>query len=333
VRVGILGLLSRATHPPRPRRRTLPPWFKKPLPKGGATLPVRNLVDELGLHTVCESAKCPNLNECWSRRTATFMVLGNHCTRRCFFCSVPKARPDPVDADEPRRVAEAAARLGLRHVVVTSVDRDDLADKGAGHFVSVIAALRARGDFVVEVLTPDFKGRPEGADEVADAGPDIFNHNVETVPRLYRGVRPGAVYEGSLALLGRAKRRDPRILTKSGLMVGLGETDDEIEAVLRDLRAAGCDIVTLGQYLRPSDRELPVERYVSPEEFDALAARGRALGFLGVYAGPFVRSSYNADAVYAHVAARRDDPACPPPAPPGPRGPRQAPEVPEAPEE
>ena len=233
------------------------------------------------------------------------MVLGNNCTRRCFFCSVPKAPPDPVDSDEPRRVAEAARRLGLRHVVVTSVDRDDLPDKGAGHFVAVIEALRAAGDFVVEVLTPDFKGRPEGADAVAAAGPDIFNHNVETVPRLYRQVRPGAVYEGSLALLERVKRFDPGILTKSGLMVGLGETDEEVLEVLRALRGAGCDIATIGQYLRPGDRELPVARYLPPPRFEELRAEGRAMGFLGVYAGPFVRSSYNADSVYAHVAAHR----------------------------
>jgi lipoic acid synthetase len=297
--------VARTPNPPRERRRSLPDWFRKPLPKGGATVPVRNVVDEFGLHTVCESAKCPNRNECWSRRTATFMVLGNNCTRRCFFCSVPKARPDPVEADEPERVAEAAARLGLRHVVVTSVDRDDLPDRGAGHFVRVIEALRAKGDFVVEVLTPDFKGRPEGADDVADAGPDIFNHNLETAPRLYARVRPGASYDGSRALLRRVKARRPDVLTKSGLMAGLGETDDEILAVWRDLRADGCDIVTLGQYLRPSDRELHVERYVEPARFDALAEAGRAMGFLGVYAGPFVRSSYNADAVYAHVAARR----------------------------
>ena len=233
------------------------------------------------------------------------MVMGNNCTRRCYFCSVPKSKPDPLDSDEPRRVAEAARRLGLRHVVVTSVDRDDLPDKGAGHFVSVVEELRRAGDFVIEVLTPDVKGRPVGADEVAAAGPDIFNHNVETVPRLYRKVRPGADYAGSLALLGRVKHGDGGILTKSGLMVGLGETDDEVLGVLRDLRRVGCDIVTVGQYLRPSNREVPVDRYVTPDEFAALAARGRALGFLGVYAGPFVRSSYNAGRVYAHVAARR----------------------------
>lgn len=291
--------MPRTDGPPRERRRSLPDWFKKPLPKGGATTAVRDLVGELGLHTVCESAKCPNLNECWSRKTATFMVLGNNCTRRCFFCSVPKSAPDPVDGDEPRRVAEAARRLGLRHVVVTSVDRDDLADKGAGHFVEVIRELRRAGDFIVEVLTPDFKGRPVGADEVAAAGPDIYNHNVETVPRLYRTARPGADYAGSLALLARAKR--PGLLTKSGLMVGLGEEPAEVLDVLRDLRAHGCDIATIGQYLRPSDRELPVARYLPPAEFDEIAARGREMGFLGVYAGPFVRSSYNADALYAMI--------------------------------
>jgi len=300
----------RSTHPARARRRSLPGWFKKPLPKGrGATRPVEKLVAELGLHTVCASAKCPNLAECWSRKTATFMVLGNNCTRRCFFCSVPKAKPDPVDPDEPRRVAEATHRLGLRHVVVTSVDRDDLPDKGAGHFVAVIEALRALGKgVVVEVLTPDFKGRIEtSADEVAAARPDIFNHNMENVPRLYPTVRPGAVYSGSLALLRRVKQRDTSILTKSGLMVGLGETDDEIARVLTDLRAAGVDIVTVGQYLRPSDRELAVDRYVTPEQFGALEIFGKELGFAGVYAGPFVRSSYNADAIYRHVRAHRAD--------------------------
>jgi len=295
----------RSTPPPRERRRSLPAWFRKPLPRGGATAPVRDLVDRLGLHTVCESAKCPNQGECWSRRTATFMVLGNNCTRRCWFCAVPKRKPDPVDADEPRRVADAARRLGLEHVVVTSVDRDDLPDRGAGHFARVVGELRRAGDFVIEVLTPDFKGRPEGAAEVAAAGPDLFNHNVETVPRLYRRVRPGADYGNSLGLFARAKAAAPGILAKSGLMVGLGETDDEILGVLRDLRAAGCDIVTLGQYLRPSDRELPVERYMTPARFAELAAAGRALGFLGVYAGPFVRSSYNADEVYRLVARRR----------------------------
>ncbi|MEM8883751.1 MAG: lipoyl synthase [Planctomycetota bacterium] len=291
----------RTQNPPRARKRSLPDWFKKPLPKGGAIQPMRKLVEDLSLHTVCASAKCPNLNECWSRKTATFMVLGNNCTRRCFFCSVPKARPDPVDPDEPRRVAEAVEALELRHVVVTSVDRDDLPDRGATHFVEVIEAIRATGKRVVEVLTPDFRGYPPAARMVAEARPDIFNHNVETVPHLYTRVRPGAVYKHSLELLRTVKELDPTILTKSGLMLGLGETDEQVLETLADMRAANVDLITLGQYLRPSDRELPVERYVTPEEFDALAARGRELGFLDVYAGPFVRSSYNADSVYERI--------------------------------
>jgi lipoic acid synthetase len=271
---------------------------------------MKRLVEEHRLHTVCASAKCPNLNECWSRKTATFMVLGNNCTRRCFFCSVPKDTPDPVDPDEPRRVAHAVEALDLRHVVITSVDRDDLPDRGAGHFVSVIHAIRDSatrngGDRVIEVLTPDFRGYDGGAADVAGARPDIFNHNVETVPHLYSRARPGAVYKGSLALLQCVKRLDPSILTKSGLMLGLGETNEQVRETMADLRAHDVDILTLGQYLRPSDRELPVARYVPPSEFDELADHGRELGFLGVYAGPFVRSSYNADTVYAEVKKRR----------------------------
>jgi len=266
---------------------------------------MQRLVKELNLNTVCASAKCPNLNECWSRKTATFMVLGNNCTRRCFFCSVPKAQPDPVDTGEPSRVAEAVEALDLNHVVITSVDRDDLPDRGAAHFVAVIEAIRATGDRVIEVLTPDFRGYPHGARDVVRARPDIFNHNVETVPHLYSRVRPGAVYRGSLGLLRRVKELDASMLTKSGLMLGLGETNDQVIETMHDLRAHEVDILTLGQYLRPSDRELPVDRYVPPAEFDELAATGRALGFLGVYAGPFVRSSYNASSVYAEARARR----------------------------
>ncbi|MHC4608667.1 MAG: lipoyl synthase, partial [Planctomycetota bacterium] len=213
-------------------------------------------------------------------------------------------KPDPVDPDEPRRVAAASRRLGLRHVVITSVDRDDLLDKGAGHFVRLVEELRAAGEFIVELLTPDFKGRLKSVDDVVAAGPDIFGHNLETVPRLYRQVRPGAVYKGSLEVLARAKRGNGRLFTKSGLMVGLGETNDEVVDVMRDLRAAGCDLMTIGQYLRPSDREIPVARHVPPEEFEELSARGREMGFLGVHAGPFVRSSYNAESLYARIAAR-----------------------------
>src|SRR5687768_7221099 len=210
-------------------------------------------MEGLALHTVCQSARCPNLNECWSRKAATFMILGDLCTRTCRFCTVPKGKPLPVDVDEPERVAEAARRMALHHVVVTSVDRDDLDDQGAGHFVRTIEALRAAlPAAVVEVLTPDFRGEPACVDAVADAGPHIFNHNTETVPALYARVRPGARYERSLSLLARVKERHPEVFTKSGLMLGLGETADDLRAVLRDLRAARVDILTLGQYLRPS---------------------------------------------------------------------------------
>lgn len=284
--------------PGAPRAR-LAPWLKKRLPRRGAVQEVRGLVDGLELHTVCQSARCPNLNECWSHRAATFMIMGDICTRTCRFCTVPKGKPGPLDAAEPANVAEAAGRLGLRHVVVTSVDRDDLPDQGAGHFAETIHAIRSRlPRAVVEVLTPDFRGDHACIDRVASAGPDIFNHNLETVPRLYRRVRPGAGYERSLELLRRVKERWPAQLTKSGLMLGLGERDEELEGVLRDLRTCGTDILTLGQYLRPSLAQLPVERFVPPEEFEAWRLRAEQLGFRAVASGPFVRSSYNADEVY-----------------------------------
>jgi lipoic acid synthetase len=228
------------------------------------------------------------------------MILGDVCTRTCRFCTVPKGRPEPVDPGEPARVAEAAARLGLSHVVVTSVDRDELPDQGAGHFAATIAAIRARlPQAVVEVLTPDFRGVERLVDVVADAGPDIYNHNLETVPALYPRVRPGAGYERSLALRRRVTRRRPGAFTKSGLMLGLGEREDDLLAVFRDLRAADVDVLTLGQYLRPTLAQLPVERFVPPEEFEALGRRAREMGFLSVASGPFVRSSYNAAEVYA----------------------------------
>jgi lipoyl synthase len=289
--------------PSEPRDR-LAPWLRKRLPTGDATREVRELVSDLGLHTVCQSARCPNQNECWSKKAATFMILGDLCTRTCRFCTVPKGKPLPIDVDEPERVAEAARRMALHHVVVTSVDRDDLDDQGAGHFVATIDALRrALPAAVIEVLTPDFRGEPACIDAVADARPHIFNHNTETVPALYGRVRPGARYERSLALLARVKERQPSVLTKSGLMLGLGETDDDLRGVLTDLRASHVDILTLGQYLRPSLAQLPVERYVPPEEFDAWGRVGRELGFLSVASGPFVRSSYNAAEVYAAVGA------------------------------
>ena len=282
-----------------PRER-LAPWLKKRLPPQDAVQKVRKLIQGHGLHTVCASARCPNLNECWSRKAATFMIMGDICTRTCRFCTVPKGRPAALDAGEPEQVARAAGELGLRHVVVTSVDRDDLPDQGAGHFAETIRAIRRRlPEAVIEVLTPDFRGESELVDIVSDAAPDIFNHNLETVPRLYKRVRPGAGYERSLDLLRRVKARNPKQFTKSGLMLGLGEGEAELDEVLRALRAAGVDILTLGQYLRPSLAQLPVERFIPPAEFAAWEVRGRELGFLAVASGPFVRSSYNADEVYA----------------------------------
>jgi lipoic acid synthetase len=286
--------------PPAPPERTggrLPPWLKRPLPAGNGNAFTRSLLDDLKLETVCENARCPNRPECWSRRTATFMVLGNVCTRPCSFCSVPKGTPLAVEGDEPARLAEAAVRLGLRHVVITSVTRDDLPDGGAEHFARCVAAVRERlPNAAVEVLTPDFLGDAAAIDRVTDARPDVFNHNVETVPRLYRVARGRAEYRRSLDLLDRVKRRDPNVVTKAGLMLGIGETTEELFDVLADLRAVGCDIVTMGQYLAPTYKHsIPVARYVPPAEFDAIAAGARLLGFRQVVAGPFVRSSYHAD--------------------------------------
>ncbi len=287
---------------PGSARARLAPWLKKRLPRQDTVDQVRGLMQEGNLHTVCQSARCPNLNECWSRKAATFMIMGDICTRTCRFCTVPKGKPLPLDTAEPQEVADAAARLGLNHVVVTSVDRDDLPDQGAGHFASTIRAIRAAmPSAVIEVLTPDFRGEADLIDVVTDAEPTIFNHNLETVPRLYRRVRPGAGYERSLELLARVKERRPEQFTKSGLMLGLGEEEAELDQVLQDLRKHGVDILTLGQYLRPSLAQLPVERFVPPQEFDAWGARGRELGFLSVASGPFVRSSYNAAEVYEAV--------------------------------
>jgi lipoyl synthase len=276
-----------------PPRRRLPPWLKRPLPAPDMFFTSR-VIEDLRLETVCESAKCPNRTECWSQRTATFMILGNVCTRPCGFCSVPKGKTEALQADEPERVAEAAARLGLKHVVITSVTRDDLADGGAQHFYECVLAVRARTGAAVEVLTPDFLGNTQAIDRVIEAAPDVFNHNLETVPRLYHRVRRNAVYQRSLDLLARVKDRAPHIPTKSGVMLGLGETQDEILAVCADLRTVGCEILTVGQYLQPSPQHLPVERYVPPEEFNALGTLVRGLGFKLVASGPFVRSSYHA---------------------------------------
>jgi lipoic acid synthetase len=273
----------------------MPGWMRRPLSAPGRSAEVSGLLDELGLNTVCRSAKCPNRGECYASGTATFMVLGTECTRNCRFCAVEPASPSAVDAGEPARVAEAAERMALRHVVVTMVTRDDLPDGGAAHVVATIAALRGRVPAAtVEVLVSDFGGDEAAIDAVALARPDVFNHNVETVPRLYATVRPQADYARSLRVLARAKAAAPGLPTKSGLMVGLGETPEEVEAVMRDLREAGVDIVTIGQYLRPSAKHLEVAEFVAPEVFERYAAAARALGFTGVASAPFVRSSYHA---------------------------------------
>jgi lipoic acid synthetase len=273
----------------------LPDWLKRPLPKGNENFFTHHLLRELKLETVCENARCPNQAECWSRRTATFMVLGNVCTRPCGFCSVPRGEPLEIEDDEPERVAEAAARLGLRHVVITSVTRDDVPDGGADHFRRCVLAVRRRTGAAVEVLTPDFLGDKSAIDRVLEARPDVFNHNMETVPRLYRKVRGRADYRRSLDLLEHVKQRDSGIVTKTGLMLGLGETIDELFDVLADVRSVGCDVLTLGQYLAPTLKHIPVARFVPPDEFDELARTARMLGFRQVVAGPFVRSSYHAD--------------------------------------
>lgn len=293
--------------PPRPQRR-LPPWLKRPMPTEGM-LATRKLIDGLKLNTVCVEARCPNLTECWSRGTATFMALGDRCTRRCHFCAVSTARPEPPEADEPERLAEAAAHLGLRHVVITSVARDDLDDEGAGHFARCIAATRARlPEATIEVLVPDFHGRPELIRIVCDARPEVYNHNIETVARLQKRVRPAGRYQRSLDVLRTAKALDPRIQTKSGLMLGLGETHDEIVQTLRDLRAARCDLLTMGQYLRPGEQHAPVERYYTPAEFAELGAAAREIGFAAVASGPFVRSSYFAETLFAETDFLRRQP-------------------------
>lgn len=274
----------------------LPSWIKRRFPPQEEWEGVQKLLRTLALHTVCESARCPNIGECFRRGTATFLILGNVCTRSCRFCAVAKGTPGPPDPEEPERVAEAARQLNLKHVVVTSVTRDDLPDGGAGHFAATIVAIRrVLPQATVEVLVPDFQGKEEALNTVLAARPDVLNHNVETVPRLYPSVRPQANYKRSLWLLGRAKEKAPDILTKSGLMVGLGETREEVEGVLKDLRSVQCDIVTIGQYLRPSVRHLPVASYIPPEEFEYYREYALRLGFLGVASGPFVRSSYRAE--------------------------------------
>ena len=292
-------------------RRRLPDWLKVPLPANSAFTKTRQLLEDLHLHTVCESAKCPNHWECWSRGTATFMIAGDRCTRACGFCAVSTAKPLALEDDEPRRVAEATRRMGLQHVVITAVARDDLADGGAGHFHRTIAAVRELNPgIVVEVLTPDFLDRDHALDRVLTAAPDIFNHNLETVRRLTPSVRHRATYDRSLAVLRKAKERGgPAMLTKSGMMLGLGEAHEEVMQALEDLRAARVDLLTLGQYLQPTLKHLPVAEFIPPARFDDYRRLAEALGFSHVASGPLVRSSYHADQVPMTATATETAPA------------------------
>lgn len=288
-------MTASATIAPGTRLR-VPDWIRVNLPTTPVFRETATLIDDLKLHTVCESAKCPNRWECWSRGTATFMIAGDRCTRACGFCAVTTARPYALEVDEPRRVAEAARRMKLQHVVITAVARDDLADGGALHFADTIRALReACADIVIEVLTPDFNGKVESLRAVLDARPDVFNHNLETVRRLTPSVRSRATYDRSLEVLATARELDPHVYTKSGIMLGLGETEAEVTETLHDLRRVGCDILTMGQYLQPTLRHLPVREFVLPERFTAYAGLARRLGFVHVASGPLVRSSYHAD--------------------------------------
>ena len=281
---------------PRQYRRGLPEWLRKELAPGREAGRTDALLKEFGLHTICESGRCPNRDECYSQKTVTFMIMGDLCTRNCHFCSVSTGRPEALDTDEPRRLAEAVKILGLKHVVVTSVNRDDLEDEGAGHFTEVLREIRRTSpDVITEILTPDFrKTQARAVETILSERPDIFNHNTETVPRLYRRARPQGDYERSLQIFREIRKRCDTVLTKSGLMLGLGETQEEVLAVLRDLRNAGCQILTLGQYLRSSALGLPVEAYIHPEQFSKYKEEAMVMGFTWVESAPFVRSSFHA---------------------------------------
>ena len=283
-----------------------PEWLRVRAPGSGQYNETKSIVRDNRLHTVCEEAACPNIGECWSQKHATMMIMGEICTRACAFCNVTTGLPTQLDPDEPRRVAEAVAKMGLKHVVITSVDRDDLLDGGARHFAEVVTAIRAAAPgTTIEILTPDFL-RKEGAENVViDSKPDVFNHNLETVPRLYLKIRPGARYYNSLRLLDRVKQRDPSQFTKSGLMVGLGETKEEVMQVMDDMRSAGVDFITIGQYLQPTRKHAAVERFVTPEEFKAYEAIARAKGFLMVSSSPLTRSSHHAGDDFAKLQAAR----------------------------
>jgi len=289
--------MSSAVCTERPQRPRLPEWLRIRLPTTSSFGQTRHLLDDLRLHTVCESAKCPNHWECWSKGTATFMIAGDRCTRACGFCAVTTAKPFALEADEPNRVAEATQRMGLKHVVITAVARDDLADGGAEHFRQTIEAVRALNPgIVVEVLVPDFNGKDAAIQTVLEARPEVFNHNLETVRRLTPSVRSRATYDRSLEVLRRAKELSERaVFTKSGIMLGLGETEEELHQALRDLRASDCDVLTLGQYLQPTLKHLPVVEFVKPEKFREYGRAAEAMGFVHVASGPMVRSSYHAD--------------------------------------
>jgi lipoic acid synthetase len=284
-----------------------PEWLRRKLPDPEAMSKMRGLLQRHGLNTVCQEALCPNQGECFGQGTATFLILGKTCTRNCTFCAIPtEERPPAPDPDEPGRIAQASAELGLNHVVITSVTRDDLEDGGASHFARTVRALRnTKPEIIVEVLIPDFQGSAEALKTVMDSGPDILNHNLETVPRLYPEVRPQAVYPRSLELLKRAKEMSPAGITKSGLMLGLGEEKEEVLRVMAGLREASCDLLTLGQYLRPSGKHHPVARYVTPDEFDELRQEGEEMGFKAVFSAPLVRSSFHAAEVFKKISDQR----------------------------
>ncbi len=289
----------------KPMRR-LPPWLKRPLPVGKTFADTRRIVADSGVATVCEEARCPNLSECWSAGTATFMILGDKCTRRCHYCAVETAKPDPPEVDEPLRLGRAAAQMDLSHVVITSVARDDLPDEGAGHFAECVRQIRhACSSTTVEVLPADLHARPELVATLCDAEPDIYNHNIETVERLTPAIRPQGKYHRSLEVLRLVKEVSPDMLTKSGIMVGLGESQEEVIGTFEDLAEVGCDVLTVGQYLQPTPQHVPIDRFYHPDEFDKLAKVAEALGFLSVASGPFVRSSYNAGKVFERTRAAR----------------------------
>jgi lipoic acid synthetase len=290
----------------RPARTPKPDWIRVKAPNSPAYAETKRLMRSLNLNTVCEEAACPNIGECWTQKHATVMILGSVCTRACAFCNVATGKPDLLDPHEPDHVAEAVAQLGLEHIVITSVDRDDLDDGGAAHFVSVIEKIRAAAPkTTIEILTPDFLRKPGAIETVAAASPDVYNHNLETVPRLYATVRPGARYFNSLKLLDTAKRTNPTLFTKSGLMVGLGETKEEVYQVMDDLRSANVDFLTIGQYLQPTPKHAKVERFVPPDEFADMARMARGKGFLMVSASPLTRSSYHAGEDFERLKAAR----------------------------